>query len=73
MEKQKIDDEKGMTYNAGSAIEFSDTLPIHIQKVENDKTKLLGIFCKFYSYFEKGHKKMERKSVSTIGVMTTKK
>ena len=56
MEKQKIDDEKGMTYGAGVAIEFSDTLPIHIQKVENDKAKLLGIDCKFYGYFVKGHK-----------------
>ena len=47
MEKQKIDDEKEMSYGAGVAIEFSNTLPIHIQKAENDQKKLLGIDCKF--------------------------
>ena len=56
MEKQKVDDEKGMSYGVGFAIEFSDTLPIHIQKAENDKKKLLGIDCKFYGCFVKGHK-----------------
>ena len=56
MEKQKGDDEKGMSYCAGVAIEFSDTLPIHTQKAENDKKKLLGIDYKFYGCFVKGHK-----------------
>ena len=55
MEKQKIDDEKGMTYGTGVAIEFSNTLRIHIQKAENDKKKLLGIDCKLYGCFVKGH------------------
>ena len=46
-----------MTYGAGVAIEFSDRLPIHIQKAENDKKKLLGIDYKLYGWFVKGHKK----------------
>ena len=45
-----------MTYGAGVAIEFSDTLPIHIQMTENDKKELLGIDCKFYGCFVMGHK-----------------
>ena len=45
-----------MTYGDGVAIEFSDTLPIHIQKAENETKKLLGIDCKFYGCFKKGHK-----------------
>ena len=56
MEKQKIDDENGTTYGGGVVIEFSDTLPIHIQKVVHDKKKLLGSDCKFYGCFVKGHK-----------------
>ena len=56
MNKQKLDDGKGMTYGAGVAIEVTETLPLYIQKAENDKKTLLGIDCKWYGCFEKGHK-----------------
>ena len=43
MEKQKIDDEKGMTYCVGVTIECTDTLPSHIKLAEDNKKKLLGV------------------------------
>ena len=45
-----------MTYGAGVAIKFFDTLPIHLQKAENDKNNQLGIDCKCYGCFVKGYK-----------------
>ena len=55
MEKQKIDDEKGMSYGAGVAIECTDTLPIYIKLAEDNIKKLLGVKYPFYGCFVKGH------------------
>ena len=55
MQKQKIDDEKVMTYGAGVAIECTDTFPSHIKLAEDNKKKLLSVKCPFYGCFVKRH------------------
>ena len=55
MQKQKIDDKKGMTYGDGVAMECTDTLPSQIKLAEDDKKKLLGVKFPFYGCFVKGY------------------
>ena len=55
MQKQKIDDEKGIADGTGFAIECTDTLPSHIKLAEDNKKKLLGVKYSFYGCFVKGH------------------
>ena len=69
MNKQKFDDQKGMTYDSGVAIEVTGTLPLYIQKTENDKKTLLGIDCKWYGCFEKGHKTNAAKKMSVLRML----
>ena len=73
MNKQKMDDQKGMNYGAGGAIEVTGTLPLYIQKAENDKRHCWEQIANGMAALRKDIKQMQRKNVSITHVMTTKK
>ena len=54
MEKQKRDDERGVTYGAGTALN-TDTSPEYTKQAEKEKKKVAKVICPFYGCMIKGH------------------
>ena len=59
MEKQRLDEIRGFTYQSGSAI--AGLVPSRVEKMENEKKKRGKIDCKLPGCYVKGHRSVRSK------------
>ena len=71
MEKQKKDEQRGIIYKSGVALD-ANTIPDYIREVENNNKKVLKVDCPFCCCLIKGHtttgaKKCRYNSLKILG------
>ena len=54
MKKQKRDDERGVIYGTGTALD-TDTFPEYTKQAEKEKKKVAKVICPLYGCIVKGH------------------